>query len=71
VNSILPAAETRMTDALREFWHVERDAWMRNFPGDHMPTTDEIADVFWFLGSDASRYVTGQILAVDAGFGLL
>lgn len=70
VNAVLPAAETRMTNALREFWHVDREVWNRSFPGGVMPTTEEIADVFWFLGSPAAAHVTGQVLAADAGFGL-
>lgn len=70
VNSVLPAAETRMTDTLRGYWGIERDLWMRGFPDGAMPTTEEIAEVFVFLASPAARHVTGQILAVDAGFGL-
>lgn len=70
VNSVLPAAETRMTDTLRAYWGIDREIWNRSFPQGAMPTTEEIADVFLFLGGPWSRHVTGQILAVDAGFGL-
>jgi NAD(P)-dependent dehydrogenase (short-subunit alcohol dehydrogenase family) len=33
-------------------------------------TPDDVADVVLFLVSDLARYVTGQFIAVDGGFGL-
>lgn len=35
--------------------------------GRHAEPRDDIAPVFLFFASDASRYITGQSLAVDAG----
>jgi NAD(P)-dependent dehydrogenase (short-subunit alcohol dehydrogenase family) len=70
VNSVLPAAETGMTDTLRDFWHVDRETWNKNFVGGAMPQPDEIVEPFLFLASPGARHVTGQVLMVDAGFGL-
>lgn len=69
VNSVLPCAETRMTDTLREFWHVDRDAWHERF-AQGVPSLESVAETFVYLGSPESRHVTGQIMAVDGGFGL-
>jgi 3-oxoacyl-[acyl-carrier protein] reductase len=70
VNSVLPAAETQMTDTLRSYWHVDRDTWNRNFGGGVMPQPAEIVEPFLFLASAGARHITGQVLSVDAGFGL-
>jgi 3-oxoacyl-[acyl-carrier protein] reductase len=70
VNSVLPAAETQMTDTLREYWHVDRETWHRKFPGGSMPQPSEIVEPFLFLASPGARHITGQVLTVDAGFGL-
>ena len=70
VNSVLPAAETQMTDTLRAFWHVDRETWNKNFVGGAMPQPDEIVEPFLFLASPGARHITGQVLTVDAGFGL-
>ena len=67
VNAILPVAETRMTDALREFRQVDRDGWAQSHPGGKMPQPADIVAPFLFLGSPESRFVTGQVLGVDAG----
>jgi 3-oxoacyl-[acyl-carrier protein] reductase len=67
VNSVLPVAESRMTEALREFHGIDRDSWQQGYPQGRMPTPEEVADVFVFLASDAARHVNGQVLAVDAG----
>jgi NAD(P)-dependent dehydrogenase (short-subunit alcohol dehydrogenase family) len=32
-----------------------------------MPRPEDIAGVFVFLASEAAKYVTGQVVAVDAG----
>jgi NAD(P)-dependent dehydrogenase (short-subunit alcohol dehydrogenase family) len=70
VNSVLPAAETQMTDTLRTYWHIDRENWNKNFVGGSMPQPDEIVEPFLFLASPGARHITGQVLTVDAGFGL-
>ena len=32
---------------------------------------EDIAPAFVFLASDASNYITGQLLCVDGGFGMI
>jgi NAD(P)-dependent dehydrogenase (short-subunit alcohol dehydrogenase family) len=34
------------------------------------PQPDEIVEPFLFLASPGARHITGQVLTVDAGFGL-
>lgn len=67
VNAVLPVAETAMTEALREFRGVDPETWQRQYPGGRMPRPEDIAGVFVFLASEAAKYVTGQVVAVDAG----
>jgi NAD(P)-dependent dehydrogenase (short-subunit alcohol dehydrogenase family) len=72
VNSFLPFAETPMIDELRATLGEEGaaafDAHASSVPAGRLgdPKTD-IAPVLVFLLSDAARYVTGQIVAVDGG----
>jgi 3-oxoacyl-[acyl-carrier protein] reductase len=68
VNCVLPIAGTDMNVALRDYWHVDEDAWNRQFPGGRMPTVEEVAGAFVFFGSDDARQVTSQMLSVDGGW---
>lgn len=70
VNCILPAAETRMTEALRGYWHLPMEAMGRNVLGGAYAEPSDVAPAFVFLAGEDARWVTGQILAVDGGFGL-
>lgn len=67
VNAVLPVAETAMTEALREFRGVDPETWQRQYPGGRVPRPEDVAGVFVFLASEAAKYVTGQVVAVDAG----
>ena len=68
VNCVLPVAATRMTDVLIQYAKVDKQTWDKRYPLlGRMPTVEDIAGAFTFLGSEASKCVTGQVLYVDAG----
>jgi NAD(P)-dependent dehydrogenase (short-subunit alcohol dehydrogenase family) len=68
VNCVLPVAATQMTDTLIQYAKVDRETWDKRYPLlGRMPTAEDVASAFTFLGSEASRCMTGQVLYVDAG----
>jgi NAD(P)-dependent dehydrogenase (short-subunit alcohol dehydrogenase family) len=71
VNCIAPGwFETEMTASV---WHDERSqAWMRGrTPMGRTGELRELGGVLLFLASDASSYVTGQVIAVDGGWTII
>jgi 3-oxoacyl-[acyl-carrier protein] reductase len=70
VNCVLPAAETRMTETLRASWGITKEVMGRGVLGGQYAQPEAVAPIFAFLASADSRWVTGQIIAVDGGFGL-
>ena len=50
---------------------VERDAIIDGTPLGRIAAPDELAEVMQFLASDAAGFMTGQVLRVDGGRGLL
>ena len=66
VNAVLPAAQSRMTEALAEYRGklLGKDAIAQL--RDH-PSPDVLAATFLFFASADSDYVTGQVLAADGG----
>ena len=67
VNALGPGYfRTAMTDA---FYETEgwQDAMMAKIPMRRFGTMDDLAGPAVFLASDASAYITGQILYVDGG----
>lgn len=64
-NAIAPGfIETEMTGEL-DAKVVEE--WKQGVPLKRAGTAEEVADCAVFLGSDLSRYITGQVLQVDGG----
>ena len=66
VNAIAPGAATPMTETIRTDERF-RDKYLDRIPMGRWAEPDEIAPAFVFLASDASAYVTGQVLAADGG----
>jgi 3-oxoacyl-[acyl-carrier protein] reductase len=65
VNAITPGyIETDMTQALNE---AQRKAITENIPLGTLGSPSDVAEMVAFLATDASRYVTGQVLGVNGG----
>ena len=66
VNAIAPGAATPMTETIRTDERF-KEKYLERIPLGRWAQPEEIAPVFVFFASDASAYVTGQILAADGG----
>jgi 3-oxoacyl-[acyl-carrier protein] reductase len=66
VNAIAPGAATPMTETIRTDERF-REKYLDRIPLGRWAEPDEIAPVFVFFASNASAYVTGQVLAADGG----
>ena len=65
-NAIAPGAATPMTEVIRTDERF-KEKYLDRIPLGRWAEPDEVAPVFVFFASDASAYVTGQILAADGG----
>ena len=65
-NAIAPGAATPMTEVIRTDERF-KEKYLDRIPLGRWAEPEEIAPVFIFFASDASAYVTGQILAADGG----
>jgi 3-oxoacyl-[acyl-carrier protein] reductase len=65
-NAIAPGAATPMTELIRTDERF-KEKYLDRIPLGRWAEPEEIAPVFVFFASDASAYVTGQILAADGG----
>ncbi|WP_337040631.1 3-oxoacyl-[acyl-carrier-protein] reductase [Emticicia sp. 17c] len=64
-NALAPGfIETEMTGELNE---KALEEWLKNIPLKRAGQGEDVANACVFLGSDMSRYVTGQVLQVDGG----
>ena len=65
VNAVAPGfIDSDMTRAVAD---KARDEFMSRIPMCRAGVPEEIADAVAFFASDASRYITGQVLVVDGG----
>jgi len=65
VNAVAPGfIATAMTDALSDKVRAELAA---QIPMERLGSADDIANAVVFLASEASSYITGQVLAVNGG----
>ena len=69
INSVIPGpiAGTEGMNRLAPTPEAEARV-VASVPLRHMGTPDDVADACLFLGSDAARYVSGAVLAVDGGW---
>jgi 3-oxoacyl-[acyl-carrier protein] reductase len=68
VNAIAPGfIETDMTKAVGE---KAREALLAQIPLGRVGVAAEVAALVAFLGSDASAYITGQVIAIDGGLSM-
>ncbi|MBV1689579.1 SDR family oxidoreductase [Novosphingobium sp. G106] len=65
VNAIAPGAID--TDMIAALPAAKREALVGTIGMGRLGTAEDIAPVCVFLASDASRYVTGQVIGVDGG----
>ena len=65
VNAVAPGfIATAMTDAIPE---KEREDLIAQIPMKTLGTSDDVANAVFFLASEAARYITGQVIAVNGG----
>lgn len=68
VNAVAPGfVATEMIEAMTD---QAREAMTGMIPFGRVGTPEEVADVVLFLASDAARYITGQVIAVDGGMSI-
>ncbi len=65
VNAVAPGfIDTAMTKGLSD---KAREALFQQIPLSRLGTAQDVADAVWFLVSERSSYVTGQVLHVNGG----
>ncbi len=65
VNAVAPGfIETDMTEVLSD---TIKESVNTQIPLKRMGTAKEVADLTYFLGSEESSYITGQVINVDGG----
>lgn len=68
VNLIAPGyVSTEMTDKLSD---EQKEYFVNNIPLKRVANPNEISDVVLFFASNASDYITGQVLHVDGGLAI-
>jgi len=65
VNAVAPGyIETPMTDAIPE---AAKEEWKKWIPMQRLGRPEDVAEAVFFLVSEASSYITGQVLNVNGG----
>ncbi|HSL86941.1 MAG TPA: 3-oxoacyl-[acyl-carrier-protein] reductase [Bacteroidales bacterium] len=67
-NAIAPGfIETEMTDVLSD---KVKESILKEIPSGKLGNTEDIAQLAYFLASEESGYITGQVIAVDGGMSM-
>lgn len=66
VNCIAPGVV--LTDMTADFSDADIQNLANDTPLGRVGLPRDIADVVWFLASDSSRFITGQVVGVNGGF---
>lgn len=65
VNAVTPGyIETDMTESLNE---AQKTAIVENIPLGVLGQVSDVAEIVGFLSTDASKYITGQVIGVNGG----
>ena len=68
VNAVAPGfIETDMTLGLKDDYRLKL---IKDIPLARFGSTDEVAKLIAYLASDASSYITGQVIRIDGGLGM-
>lgn len=68
VNAVAPGfIGTEMIEAIPE---EKKEEYLKNIPMGRLGTVEEVAEVVNMLCSDASSYITGQVIVMDGGLSL-
>ena len=64
-NAICPGfIETDMTDSLEE---KAKEAYIASIPTSRFGSTEDVSNLVCFLLSQASGYITGEVIKIDGG----
>ena len=66
VNCVAPGII--MTDMVSDYTIEEFDAIRSNIPLDKIGSTEDIANIVYFLASDDASYITGQVISPNGGW---
>ena len=65
VNAVAPGFID--TDMTRDLPEKAKEAFLTNIPMGRMGTPEDVAEAVLFLATDASLYITGQVISVNGG----
>lgn len=66
VNCVAPGII--MTDMVSDYTIEEFDDIRSNIPLDRIGSTDDVANLVYFLASDEANYITGQVISPNGGW---